>query len=177
MTIAYSLTPELRQKLKEPIGTLIRGSFVETMKCLKKMVKEEDPPIIVSVGDTVSRNLVKNDLSPHLAIVDNICMRRDVKEPAQLTAEKTIRVKNPQATITSEAIEAIQDALSSNTRVKIVVDGEEDLLALIAVLYAPEDSFILYGQPYEGIVVVKVSPEKKAEVAGILKEMKACSKS
>jgi hypothetical protein len=177
MTIAYSLTPELRQKLKEPIGTLIRGSFTETMKCLKEIVRKEEPPIIVCVGDTVSRNLIKNDLSPYLTIVDNICMRRDVKEPAQITADKTIRVKNPQATITSEAIEAIQDALRGNTRVRIIVDGEEDLLALIAVLYAPEGSFILYGQPYEGIVVVKVSPEKKAEVAGILKEMEAGSKS
>jgi uncharacterized protein (UPF0218 family) len=176
MTIVYSLTPELRRKLKEPVGTLIRGSFAETMKRFRNFVEEEKPPFVVSVGDTVSRNLVKSHMFPQLAIVDNKCMRRTVREPALLTAEKTIHIKNPRATITTEAITAIQEALKSHTRIKMVVDGEEDLLTLIAVLYAPENSFVVYGQPYEGIVVVKVTPEKKAEIAEILREMKIGSK-
>jgi uncharacterized protein (UPF0218 family) len=35
----------------------------------------------------------------------------------------------------------------------------------------------LYGQPHEGIVVVRVTPEKRDEVAAILREMKTSSKS
>jgi uncharacterized protein (UPF0218 family) len=58
-----------------------------------------------------------------------------------------------------------------------VVDGEEDLLTLVAVLYAPENAVVVYGQPYEGIVLVKVSPEKKAEALEFLKAMENCSKS
>jgi uncharacterized protein (UPF0218 family) len=50
------------------------------------------------------------------------------------------------------------------------------LLALIAVLYAPEKSLVVYGQPYEGIVVVKVTSEKKAEATEILKAMKTVRK-
>jgi uncharacterized protein (UPF0218 family) len=57
------------------------------------------------------------------------------------------------------------------------VDGEEDLLTLIAVLNAPEKSLVVYGQPYEGIVVVKVTAKKKAEAMEILKAMKTASKS
>ena len=38
----------------------------------------------------------------------------------------------------------------------IVVDGEEDLLALPAIALAPLTSVILYGQPDEGLVIVKV---------------------
>jgi len=177
MTIAYSLTPELRQKLKEPIGTLIRGSFAETTKRFKKMIEEEKPPFVISVGDTVSKNLAKFNVIPQLAIVDNKCMRRTVKEPVRLALEKTVHVKNPQATITAEAITAIQEALKSNIHVKMVVDGEEDLLTLIAVLYAPENTFVLYGQPYEGIVVVRITSEKKTEIAEILKQMETGSKS
>jgi uncharacterized protein (UPF0218 family) len=177
MTVAYNLTPELRRKLKEPIGTLIRGSFFETTKRFKRIVEEEKPPLIISVGDTVSRNLVENHLLPQLTIVDNLCMRRNVKEPVRSTADKTVRVKNPQATITTEAIEAIKDAISGNVRVKVIVEGEEDLLALIAVLHAPEGSYVLYGQPYEGIVAVKVTAEKQMEVVGILKQMETGSKS
>jgi hypothetical protein len=97
-------------------------------------------------------------------------MRKSIK-PTPLTAENTIHVKNPPGTITQEAIVAIQDALKSSHRTKIVVDGEEDLLTLIAILHAPESSFVVYGQPYEGVVVVKVTPQKKSEIADILKAM------
>ena len=170
MTIAYSLTPELRIKLKKPIGTLIRGSFAETMRIFKNMTEKEKPAFIISVGDAVSKNLAENHMSPQLSIVDNRVMRRNIQS-ASLSAEKTIHVKNPPGTITEEAIGAIQEATKSNCRVKIVVDGEEDLLALVAVLYSPEKAFVVYGQPYEGVVVVKVTSEKKAEVAEILKAM------
>ncbi len=175
MIIAYSLPPELRRKLKEPLGKLIRGSFSKTMKTFKEMAEREKPPRIISVGDTVSKNLVKSHMLPQLIIVDSRVMRKNI-QPIPLTADKINHVKNPPGTITEEAIAAIQDALKSDCRVKIIVEGEEDLLTLIAVLYGPENSFVVYGQPYKGVVVVKVTPEKRAEVAGILKAMEDARK-
>lgn len=169
------LTPELRKKLKEPVGTLIRGSFAETMRKLKRMVKEEKPPKIVSVGDTVSKNLVKNSVFPQLAIVDGRVMRRKIP-PITLTADETVYVRNPQGTITDEAFTEIQRSLRQKYRIKMVVDGEEDLLTLVAVLHAPENSFVVYGQPREGVVVVKVTDEKRAEVTEILNAMETVSK-
>jgi len=177
MTVAYSLTPELRQKLKMPLGVLIKGSFVEATKRFEALAEQEKPPLVISVGDTVSRNLGKSRVSPRLKVVDNKCMRRAVREPVQFRVEKMISVRNPQATITAEAIAGIQEALKSSGNVRVVVDGEEDLLTLIAIMYAPEGAFVVYGQPYEGIVIVRVSAEKKEEVAGILKRMEVASKS
>jgi len=171
MVVVYSLTSELRMKLKSPIGTLIRGNFSETMQKFKDIVTNEKPRVIISVGDTVLRNLVKNKVPLKISIIDNKCMRKKV-HPTYFPVEKTIYVKNPQGSITEEAILAIQDAMKINGHVKIVVDGEEDLLALIAIFYAPEDSLVVYGQPYEGIVVVKVTSKKKTEVAEILNAMK-----
>jgi uncharacterized protein (UPF0218 family) len=171
MSVLYSLTPEIREKLKKPIGTLIRGSFEETMNRLKDFIVEEKPTSIISVGDRVSKNLVNNSIVPQLSIIDNAVMRKEI-QPIPLTAEKTMHVKNPRGTISEEAFTIIQEALKETARVKIVVDGEEDLLTLVAVLAAPENSFVVYGQPHEGIVVVKASPEKKAEVAVLLKAMK-----
>lgn len=176
MSIEYSLTPELRIKLKKPLGTLIRGSFTETVKIFKDIIEKEKPTAIISVGDTVSKNLAENHLVPQVSIVDNRVMRRSVKSIA-LAMDKTISVKNPQGTITEEAHKAIREAMKCYYHVKIVVDGEEDLLTLIAVLYAPENSFVVYGQPYEGIVAIKVTPEKKTEIAEILKTMEKRSKS
>jgi hypothetical protein len=170
MATGYNLTPELRIKLKKPLGTLIRGSYTETIKTLKDLVEKEKPNAIISVGDTVSKNLAESHLFPQVSIVDNRIMRKSA-QPITLATEKTINVKNPQGTITQEAHKAIQEALECNGHVKIIVDGEEDLLTLIAVLYAPEKSFVVYGQPYEGIVVIRVTPEKRAEIAEILKAM------
>jgi hypothetical protein len=170
MSIAYTLTPELRRKLKEPLGELIRGSFAETIKILKGIVEKEKPPYVISVGDRVSKNLVGNHILPRLMIVDNKVMRKSIK-PIPLAADKLINVQNPPGTITNEAIAAIQEALKNNCRVKITVNGEEDLLTLIAILHAEENAFVVYGQPREGVVLVKVTPEKKAEVAEILKAM------
>jgi len=142
---------------------------------MTNLVKQEKPPKIVSVGDMVSRNLHENQINPQLLITDNRRMRRRIK-PRIFAGKNVVHVKNPRGTITEEAIKAIREALESDDRVHIIVDGEEDLLALIAVLYAPEKSLVVYGQPYEGIVVVKVTSEKKAEAAEILNTMKTVRK-
>ncbi|MGA3191265.1 MAG: DUF359 domain-containing protein [Candidatus Bathyarchaeia archaeon] len=176
MAVKHYLTPELRKALKQPLGTLIRGSFVDTMKRLKKMVEQENPTSIISVGDTVSKNLAENGFSPKLFIIDNKCMRRSTK-PFKLPADRTVYITNPRGTITDEAEQAIEAALKQSEHVKIVVKGEEDLLALAAIAHASEDSYVIYGQPHEGIVVVKVTPDKKTEITSILNSMEKRSKS
>ena len=170
MAIAYSLSIELRARLKQPLGTLVRGSFAETMNRLRDMIREDQPPCIVSVGDTVSKNLEGNQILPRVSIVDNKAMRKTTR-PFTSSAEKTLHIRNPKATITEEAISAVRDSLGNGSTVRIVVDGEEDLLALIAIQYVPDNSFVVYGQPYEGIVVVKATKAKKAEVHEILESM------
>jgi uncharacterized protein (UPF0218 family) len=171
MTVAYAITPELRVKLREPFGTLIQGSFVETMNKIRTLVETEKPIMIISVGDIVSRNLHKININPQLTIIDNLSLR-DQKLPKEPAVDKTIYVKNPQGTITNEAIVAIKEALEGNQHIHIVVDGEEDLLALIAVLYAPENSIVVYGQPYTGVVIIKATLEKKEQVKALLNSMK-----
>jgi len=172
----YYLTSELRREFKKPIGKLIRGSFEETMRKLKEIVNLEKPTKIIAVGDRVSMNLWKNGFSPQLSIVDNKVMRKNINITG-IMADKTVYVKNPPGTLTEEAMLKVREALGKNFRIKMVVEGEEDLFTLPAVLYAPESSFVIYGQPYEGIVIVKVTKEKKDEAANVLKRMRKVSKS
>ena len=54
---------------------------------------------------------------------------------------------------------------------KIIVDGEEDLATLPAILYAPLGSAVVYGQPNEGSVLVDVTPEKKLHIEEFMKKM------
>jgi hypothetical protein len=90
--------------------------------------------------------------------------------------EKTVHATNAQGTISQEVIAIIKDVLEKNEHTHIIVDGEEDLLTLVAVLYAPENALVIYGQPYSGIVVVKVTTEKKAQAENFLKAMKPLEK-
>lgn len=175
MAPTYILTPELRIRLKKPLGMLIQGSFNETMTRVRGMIEREKPPAVISVGDTVSRNLVENGVLPKLAIVDNKVMRKKTR-PVDLPAEKEVVAVNPAGTITEEAINAVRDALNRDVNVKILVDGEEDLLTLIAVLYAPENAFVIYGQPRQGAVLIKVTREKRKEIEEILKAMETVRK-
>ena len=171
MPVTYIITPEILPKFKKPFGTLITGTCAETIKELRNIIETQKPSRIISVGDTVSRNLHKYHIIPQLSITDNKSMRK--KLPPKLFKEKKlIQVKNPEGTITQEAITVIQTALVANEHTHILVEGEEDLLTLIVAAYAPINALVVYGQPNEGIVALKVTKKRKAEAQQIWKAMK-----
>ena len=164
------LTPALRQKLKSPLGLLIRGSFDETIRKFEKLIEEEKPLRIISVGDVVSDSMIRHCILPQVLVVDNKVMREPIT-PILMEVDQTLRVKNPPGTLTDEAWSAMEEAMQQAQRTRILVDGEEDLLTLVAVLCAPEGAFVVYGQPHEGVVVVKVTKQKKETVRGIVEAM------
>jgi uncharacterized protein (UPF0218 family) len=170
-TIVYTLTPQLRIKLKEPFGMFVEGSFEETMAKMKSLLETEKPSVLISVGDVVSKNLHDYGMHPQLTIIDNKSLRNQAMPP-QKPVDNTVYVKNPQGAISQEAIDAVKAAIEAKRHTHIVVDGEEDLLSLIAILYAPTDAWVVYGQPHSGIVVVKALSEKKEQVKKLLKTMK-----
>ena len=172
MKIVYTLTPKLAAQFKKPFGCLIEGTIDQTMAKLKQIILEQTPPMVIAVGDVVSRNLHAAGLHPLVAVIDNISLRGQTELPPEMHGEKTVHVPNPQGTLTKEAMEAVKQALLNREHTHIVVSGEEDLLVITAVQYAPKNSFVVYGQPHCGIVVVKVTAEKKAEVKGFLNDMK-----
>jgi len=85
---------------------------------------------------------------------------------------KTIRTeltcKNPPGEITEESMQTIQKAFSCERPVRVIVKGEEDLIVLPACIFAPKNSIVMYGQPNEGLVIIRVTPEIKAKVQKIL---------
>jgi uncharacterized protein (UPF0218 family) len=141
------------------------------MTMIRAMVEKEKPTKIVTVGDRVTQDLTSNQLFPDVLIIDNRVMRKEIT-PISATAENTMNVQNPPGTITDEAWQAIQTAMRGSKRTKITVDGEEDLLTLVAVLAAPENSLVFYGQPHEGIVAVKATLETKQRIQNMVEEMK-----
>jgi uncharacterized protein (UPF0218 family) len=164
------LTLTLRRKLKSPVGLLILGSQDEAMERLKKMIEEARPPMVVSVGDVVSRSMIQSNISPQVLIVDNRVMREPIT-PIPVDVDQTLHVKNPPGNLTEEVWPTMKRAIQPNRRTRVLVDGEEDLLTLAAVLCSPIGSLVVYGQPHKGIVVIKVTELIKETVSGLVKAM------
>lgn len=171
-----ALTPRLRQELKNPLGILFKGTPEETMKELNRLVLKEKPPCIISVGDIVSQNMLKHGIQSQVIIVDNRVMRKRSK-PINAGIRKKIDVKNPAGTLTPQSWKAIERALKQIQPSQVIVEGEEDLLTLVAVLTAPDNSVVVYGQPQEGVVAVKANKTTKEKVAKIVDSMEPIPKS
>jgi uncharacterized protein (UPF0218 family) len=48
-----------------------------------------------------------------------------------------------------------------DSKIRIIIKGEEDLVALPFLMYSPNDWVICYGQPNEGLVIVQVTEDSK----------------
>lgn len=166
----FLLTPELRGELKEPLGELVRGEIPAPYLRIAPLVRGS---FLVTVGDVVTENALRVGLSPDLAIYDHKTKRREYN-PAVDSNAVFLTVKNPPGTVTKALLNAIKKGVEialRGRRVHIKVNGEEDLAAIPAVLYAPTGSVVLYGQPDEGVVLIKVTPECKRRCAKILSRM------
>ena len=151
-------------------GLLIRGSFDEAMEELRRLKDAERPSMIISVGDVVSDNMIKHALLPQVLVVDNQVMRESIA-PVPMDVDQTLYLKNPPQMLADEAWSVMREAIVSGKRTRILVDGEEDLITIVAVLCAPVGSFVVYGQPREGIVVVRVTEQRKEDFAWVVDNM------
>jgi len=96
------------------------------------------------------------------AYINNSTLNPDRIEKTKF---KELKCSNKAGTISKKAVEVLEYALRISSPVRITVEGEEDLLALPLLLILPEGSILMYGQPYEGLVVVKINSKvrKKAK--------------
>jgi len=110
-------------------------------------------------------------LKPQIQIIDGLEKRNQRIVPADDTINTKLSCKNPPGEITEESMQVIQKAFSCEPPVRIIVDGEEDLLVIPVCIFAPENSVVMYGQPNEGLVIVHITPEIQAKVQKILDAM------
>jgi len=171
LRIPVKLLPEdLRSELKKPLGKLLRGNENTVNFLLKQMVEKEKPSTIIAVGDKVSSTLTFLGIKVKLYIYDEKT-KRTKTEKLRLKVKKIFTVKNPAGTLTDEALKAIKEALKFEGSVAIKVEGEEDLLTLPAIIYAPIGAVVVYGQPDEGVVWVKITNERKKFAENIIERM------
>jgi len=162
------LSNDLRDQLKTPLGNLIRDNDPNKENIIKKNSTES---IIITVGDRTTENLLQLGIKPQIQIVDGLEKRSKRVVPTDDKINTKLFCKNSPGEITAESMKVIQEAFSSEPPVRILVDGEEDLLVIPVCIYAPENAVVMYGQPNEGLVIVTVTPEIRAKVQKILDAM------
>ena len=109
---------------------------------------------VVTVGDRTTERMLEFGIVPQIQVVDGVEQRQ--KRPAPGGSHATVTCRNPAAHITDEATSAIVQAYKRSEPIRILVSGEEDLLVVPALAYAPHKATIMYGQPGVGLVIVKV---------------------
>ncbi|NWJ90450.1 MAG: DUF359 domain-containing protein [Thaumarchaeota archaeon] len=162
------LPDDLRDQLKNPLGNLISDNDPNKENIIKKISAEST---IITVGDRTTENMLQLGLKPQVQIIDGLEKRNQRIVLTDDTVNTNLSCKNPPGEITEESIQVIQKAFSCESPVRITVDGEEDLLVIPVCIHAPENSIVMYGQPNEGLVIIRVTPEIKAKVQKILDSM------
>ena len=162
------LPNNLRDRLKNPLGILISEKDVNK-KNIQNHILENS--YIITVGDRTTEKMMNFGLIPSLQIIDGQEKRTKRSIPKSLDVLTFLTCDNPAAEITNQSIETIKKAFNSPTPVRITVTGEEDLLVIPVCIHAPENSVVLYGQPNEGLVIVRITPEIRNKTQTLLDSM------
>jgi hypothetical protein len=160
------LPENLRDNLKKPLGILIKDYDTTKENILKNIPQGS---FVITVGDATTEKLIKYGITPSLQIVDGL-EKRFKRELPSSTAKTDFSCNNPPAQITTESLDVIKKAIKIPPA-RITVIGEEDLLVLPVCVYAPEDSVVLYGQPNEGLVIVRINSEIRNKAQSIMDSM------
>lgn len=159
----FKLKGEYRDKLKEPIG---------------KVVQEINPnefkdKFIIAVGDIAVYKLIEIKQTPNLSIYDLKTRREKIdKEIIVKLPKPDLILENPQGTIRSDTAlkmhDEIRNSIQTNKKIAIKILGEEDLLAIPAILFAPIGSIVFYGIRNIGGIIITVNLNLKKEVEKML---------
>ncbi len=161
-------------QMPESLRSTLQAVSGETIKSIQDIVVGS--PLVITVGDIVSVSAVKDMVTPGIMIFDHRTGRETITDPhiLSLLPRPTQTVQNVAATISNDAANSIHTAikayLQEGEKAALRIEGEEDLLALPAILLAPLGSAVVYGEKLKGMTVMHVDEERKAEIVQLIKQ-------
>jgi GTP-dependent dephospho-CoA kinase len=169
---------EILQVLKKPLGDIIRYDQIERSKILNPSTPSQK---LITVGDTTTVKLLSLGIIPDLSVTDGL-ERRQISTTSieslnsmiyALSGSEVVQLacRNEAGSISSEAVSTLRRALACHSPVILRVRGEEDLITLPLIAYAPIGSRILYGQPAEGIVDVRVNKKTRQKAKRLMRRI------
>ena len=167
MRRVYKLPEALRTALAEPLGRVYDGEEVAGAE-FASLAK--DSSMVVTVGDRVTDTLELMGRTPDVFVIDGV-ERRSKRELPKVPYARLVKVKNPAGTLTLVAIEGMRRAFAGKKPVRVQVEGEEDLMAMLAIAMAPVSAVVFYGQPGVGVVAVRANALAKSRNRAVLAKM------
>ena len=166
---AFFLPENAREEMRSPIGPIYTD--------MQEVVETLNPDsLLIAVGDIVSESLLRIQKQAGISVIDGKTRREELRSDYDISfgdTEKT-ETRNPQGTITQNAVKALKKAFTAYQATQkkqlVVVSGEEDLLAIPAILLAPLSAVVVYGQFDQGIVVVDISEQNKKRVQNLFRK-------
>lgn len=156
------ISEQAKEDLKKPLGILV--------KSIQEIAELSRGKRIIAIGDVCTAALLGSGMRPHVAVFDLHSMRADVDDATKSTLmsafKEARRYVNPPGTVSDELIADAKGIIRQGGAV--LIDGEEDLTALAFILAAGEGDVVIYGQPREGIVLVRPERKLKNRVRGWL---------
>lgn len=98
---------------------------------------------------------------------------QSVRASTTTTEQKTVNVgiinKTETDKLQNNGADTIKD--SASKKIQIAIDGEEDIVALPFLIYAPVGWVVCYGQPNEGLVIVQITKDSKKRAMSIFNKV------
>lgn len=165
----YRLPESLRPTLASPIGPV----FTDVQKLIGSIPASS---LIIAVGDIVSLTLKQAGYPAGISIIDYRTERRNLDRSTLQSSFPVTNYSLPNLAGTINPafaplfLSALAEYQKSHTSQVVVVDGEEDLLALPTILLSPLNTFIIYGQSGVGMVLARVTEKLKSQIKSYLEQ-------
>ena len=190
------LLPEkLREELRKPLGKVFK-----TTKSLIHHINKMEWTKMIAVGDIIVNSLLEKGIELDIKVIDFRSRRKPLKKKFQILNNKS-QINNKSKILNSKSLEiensdlfgtwnlGLSASINKPGTINIktveklrklvkkgkgwlVIDGEEDLLALPAILFAPLGSLVLYGHWQLGVVCVEVTENSKKRAISLLNRFK-----
>ena len=162
------LPESLRPELRKPLGKVLSSV---------KFLNLKKSPMIISVGDIVTQKLLEVGIEPDLKIIDFRTRREkfsifNSQFPINFQFSISKKYENRPGTVNIPTAlklkKLIRQAVLKKQKLWLVIAGEEDLLTLPAILFAPLGTIVFYGQHDRGAVRVIADEKTKKKVSRLL---------
>ncbi len=153
--VRLRLPQRLRTRLAEPFGPVFGAD---------ELPQRTDPARpVAAVGDVCARDAARLLPNLHFVVVDYRTRRGPVPEGDLLRnwGDRTLQVASPPEFMTASLYNAVLEAARAAGTTRIVVDGEEDLAVLPAIMHLAAGATVIYGIPNRGVAAVRVDDESQ----------------
>uniref|UniRef100_A0A7C5TFQ5 GTP-dependent dephospho-CoA kinase n=2 Tax=Ignisphaera aggregans TaxID=334771 RepID=A0A7C5TFQ5_9CREN len=155
----YEMPLVFRQVLSKPYIYLQHGTTIligprEAIAFVLRSMHYTELYNIIVVGDYVCETFIKYIGVPRMCIVDGKTLRYldiDSKEVKKSFEYVEVCI-NPQGYISKPCLETIDKCFREGLRSLIIVNGEEDLLALASLIIISQ-GYVVYGIPSIGVAI------------------------